>query len=195
MSFVSRAAVRTAVFVVALSGAGLWALRALDAKADPPPSEDISPCAEGRALFAAKLAYLEARVSPEPSQAEAWRTFANAMRDSAGELDRACAEGPPPLLSVDAGERLQRMERHAAAVEAMFGAMAKAYVAIAPSLTTAQRDILSRNIVPSPPFPGPFPPPIAGTGLPHRPGDLALNCGPGEPGLRGWAPPWLPAPF
>jgi hypothetical protein len=76
-------------------------------------------------------------------------------------------------------------------VEAMFGAMAKAYVAIAPSLTTEQRDILSRNIVPSPPFP----PPIAGSGLPPRPGDLALNCRPGEPGLHGWAPPWPPAPF
>ena len=36
MSFVSAAAVRTAVFVIALSGAGLWALRAMDAKADPP---------------------------------------------------------------------------------------------------------------------------------------------------------------
>ena len=195
MSFASAAAVRTAVFVVALSGAGLWALRAMDAKADPPPSEDSSPCAEGRALFAAKLAYLEARVSPETSQAEAWRTFASAMRDSAGELDRACAEGPPPLVSVDARERLQRMERHAAAVQAMFGAMAKAYVAIAPSLTTAQRDILSRNIVPSAPFPRPFLPPTAGPGLPPRPGDLARNCGPGEPRLHGWEPPWEPAPF
>ena len=193
MSFVSKAAVRTAVFVVALSGAGLWALRALDAKADPP--EDSSPCVEGRALFAAKLAYLEARVSPEPSQAEAWRTFANAMRDSAGELDRACAEGPPPLLSVDAGERLQRMERHAAAVQAMFGAMAKAYVAIAPSLTTAQRDILSRNIVPSPPFPGPFPPPPLGPGFSSHPGGLAVNCGPGEQGQHGWASPWGTPPL
>jgi hypothetical protein len=195
MSLASAAAVRTAVFVAALSAAGVWALRAMDAKADPPPLEDSSPCAEGRALFAAKLAYLEARVSPDPSQAEAWRTFTAAMRDSAGELDRACAEEPPPLLSVDAGERLQRMEKHAAAVQAMFGAMAKAYEAIAPSLTTAQRDILSRNIVPSPPFQGPFPPPGAAPGLPPRPGDLGLNCWPGEQGSHGWAPPWRPAPF
>jgi hypothetical protein len=125
MSFVSAAAVRTAVFVIALSGAGLWALRAMDANADPPPSEDSSPCAEGRALFAAKLAY----------------------------------------------------------------------VAIAPSLTTAQRDIISRNIAPSTPFPGPFPPPVPGPGLPPRPGDLALNCGPGGPGSHGWTAPWGPAPF
>jgi hypothetical protein len=194
MSFVSAAAVRTAVFVIALSGAGLWALRAMDANADPPPSEDSSPCAEGRALFAAKLAYLEARISPEPSQAEAWRSFANAMRDS-GELDRACNEEPPRSLSVDAGERLQRMEKHAAAMQAMFGAMAKAYVAIAPSLTTAQRDILSRNIAPSTPFPGPFPPPVPGPELPPRHGDLALNCGPGGPGSHGWTAPWGPAPF
>jgi hypothetical protein len=30
-----------------------------------------SPCAEGRALFAAKLAHLEARIAPEPSQEDA----------------------------------------------------------------------------------------------------------------------------
>ena len=114
--------------------------------------DDASPCAEGRALFAAKLAYLEAKISPEPSQEEAWRTFANAMRASAGAVDRACVEDPPRPLSADAGERLKRMERHAAAMQAMFGAMADAYVAIAPNLTEAQRDILSRNIVPSRPF-------------------------------------------
>ena len=91
---------------------------------------------------------------------------------SAGELDRACVEEPPRPLSVDAGERLERMERHAAAMQAMFGAMAKAYVAIAPILTAAQRDILSRNIVPSPPFPGPFPPPPGGR-LAASPGRLA----------------------
>ena len=166
----------------------------MDAKADPPPSEDSSPCAEGRALFAAKLAYLEARVSPEPSQAEAWRSFANAMRNSGGELDRACAEEPFRPVSGDAGERLQRMEKHAAAMQAMFGAMAKAYVAIAPNLTAAQRDILSRNIVPSPTLPGPFPPPVPGPGLPH-PGDLALNCGPSGSGSYSWTAPWGPAPF
>ena len=119
--------------------------------------DDASPCTEGRALFAAKLAYLEAKISPEPSQEEAWRTFANAMRASAGAVDRACVEDPPRPLSVDAGERLKRMERHAAAMQAMFGAMADAYVAIAPNLTEAQRDILSRNIVPSRPFAATFP--------------------------------------
>ena len=154
--------------------------------------EESPPCAEGRALFAAKLAYLEARIAPEPSQEGAWRTFASAMRASAGELDRACAEDPPRSFSVDAGERLERMEKHAAAMQAMFGAMAKAYVAIAPNLTAAQRDILSRNIVPSAPFPDRFPRRLPGlaSASPRR---LALNCGPGEPGLRGWASLRTPA--
>ena len=75
MLFVSARATRTAIIVLALSGAGLWGLRAMDARADPPAQDDSSPCAEGRALFAAKLAYLEAKISPEPSQEEAWRTF------------------------------------------------------------------------------------------------------------------------
>jgi hypothetical protein len=72
----------------------------------------------------------------------------------------------------------------------MFGAMADAYVAIAPNLTEAQRDILSRNIVPSRPFAARF----LGGRLP-RSGDMARNCGPGEPGSQGSAPPHEPSPF
>ena len=188
MFFVSARAARTAVFVISLSGGGLWALRAMDAKADPPPQEDSQPCAEGRALFAAKLAYLEARISPEPSQAGAWRSFEDAMRASASEADRACTEEPPRRFSVDAGERLKQMEKHAAAMQAMFSAMANAYVAIAPNLTAAQRDILSRNIVP----PWPLPPITPGAGLPLHRRDVALNCGPGVPGLPPSGPSWGP---
>jgi hypothetical protein len=188
MAFLSTRATRTAVFVIALSGAGLWALSAMDAKADPPPMDDGSPCTEGRALFAAKLAYLEAKISPEPSQEQAWRSFAGAMRASAGEVDRACIEDPPRPLSADAGERLKRMERHAAAMQAMFGAMANAYVAIAPNLTAAQRDILSRNIVPSPPFGLRF---LGGRG-PHS-GDMARTCGEGE--FHGSMQPQGASPF
>jgi LTXXQ motif family protein len=184
MSFVSARATRTAIIVIALSGAGIWGLRAMDARADPPPQDDSSPCAEGRALFAAKLAYLEAKISPEPSQEEAWRSFAGAMRASAGEVDRACVEDSPRPLSADAGQRRKRMDRHAAAMQAMFGAMADAYVAVAPNLTEAQRDILSRNIVPSRPFAARF---LSGKG--PRPGDMARNCGPGEPGSQGSAQP------
>ena len=121
---------------------------------------------------------LEAKISPEPSQEEAWRTFENALRTSAGVVERACVEDPPRPLSADAGERLKRMERHAAAMQAMFGAMADAYVAIAPNLTEAQRDILSRNIVPSRPFAARF---LGGKG--PRPVDTARNCGQGEPGF------------
>ena len=188
MHFISARAARTAVIVIALSAAGLWALRAMDAKADPPVMDDSSPCAEGRALFAAKLAYLEARIAPEPSQEDAWRRFADAMGASAPEAGRACTEEPPRALSVDAGERLHRMEKHAAAMQAMFGAMANAYVAIAPDLTTTQREILSRNIVPASPFP-PFPPP--GAGLPPHPRDMAMTCGQGAPGFHGWGAPPL----
>jgi LTXXQ motif family protein len=156
----------------------------MDAKADPPAMDDASPCAEGRALFAAKLAYLEAKISPEPSQEEAWRVSRTQMRTSAGEVDRTCVEDPPRPLSVYAGERLKRMERHAAAMQAMFGAMANAYVAIGPNLTAAQRDILSRNIVPSPPFAARF---LSGKG--PRAGDLARNRGQSEPGSHGSAQP------
>jgi hypothetical protein len=60
-------------------------------------------------------------------------------------------------------------------MQAMFGAMANAYVAIAPNLTEAQRDILSRNIVPSRPFGPRF---LGGKG--PRPGDMARTCGQGE---------------
>jgi hypothetical protein len=189
MSFISARAMRTALFVVALSGAGLWALHAMDAKADPPPLEESQLCAEGRALFAAKLAYLEVGISPEPSQGEAWRTFTSAMRATAGALDRACAEEPTRPQSVDAGQRLKRMESHTAAMQAMFGEMADAYLAIAPNLTTAQRDVLLRNIVPSP---GPefFSQRASAPGLPPRPWDMSLICGPSGPEMHSWTPPF-----
>jgi hypothetical protein len=190
MRFISARATRTTVTVVALSAAGLWALRVMDAKADPPSSEESQPCVEGRALFAAKLAYLEARVSPQPSQVEAWRAFANAMRASTGELDRACAEEPPGHLSVDAGERMERMEKHAAAMQAMFGEMAKAYVAVAPSLTAEQRDILSRNIVPSHAAREFFSAQRGGRWAPPRQKEAA-NCGHGGPERDHPAPPPL----
>jgi hypothetical protein len=188
MALVSARGTRTAVIVVALSVAALWGLRAMDAKAEPPAVDDSSPCAEGRALFAAKLAYLEARISPEPSQEEAWRRFEDAMRATAGDADRACAEEPPRAFWVDAGDRLKQMEKHAAAMRAMFGAMASAYVAIAPNLTAAQRDILSRNIVPPAPFIR-FPPPG------QRRGDLALPCGPSGPASRERDPAWEAPPL
>ena len=146
--FLSARATRTAVMVIALSAAGLWALRAMDAKADPPPWKTIRPAPKG-APCSPRSSPISRRASPpNPAGRTPGDNFADAMRASAGDADRACAEEPPRPLSVDAGERLKRMERHAAAMQAMFGAMANAYVAIAPNLTTAQRDILSRNIVP-----------------------------------------------
>ena len=60
----------------------------------------------------------------------------------------------------------------------MFGEMAGAYLAIAPDLTSAQRDILSRNIVSRE---GQRPRGLADLGC--RPGhrDMSLNCGPAGP--------------
>ena len=178
---------RTAVFVVVLALAALFALNAIPARAEAPPNEP--PCAEGRALQAARLAYLEARIAPEPSQQDAWRAFADAFRASSGGLDRLCAEGRPP--SPDAAERLERMEKHAAAMQELFGGLAKAYQAIAPVLTPVQRDILARNIVPSHRPPGPFPPP-PGFGPPHGPG---MGPPPGGPEWRDGPGPGGPEPF
>ena len=64
MSLLSATAMRTAVCVVALSGAGLWALWAMDAKADPPLLDDSSPCAEARVPRPAEAALN--RVPGEP---------------------------------------------------------------------------------------------------------------------------------
>jgi hypothetical protein len=108
------------------------------------------------------------------------------LRASAGEADRACAEEPPRPFSVDAGERLKRMEKHAAAMQAMFGAMANAYVAIAPNLTAAQRDILSRNIV-EPPFA-----PWRGGPQARR---VAFTCGQSPAGSHDGAAPWETPPL
>jgi hypothetical protein len=185
MAIVSARAARTAVFVVALSGAGLWALSAMDAKAEAPPLEDSAPCTETRALFAAKLAYLEARISPEPSQEEAWRTLGNAMAATAGAFDVACDGEPPRSFTVDGGRELRRMESHAAAMQTMFGQMADAYLAVAPSLTTGQSEILSRATAPSQ---GSLHP--DGQRIAPKPGEMSRNCGPTRRETHSWTPPF-----
>ncbi len=197
MSSRRAAAVRTAVVGFALSVGALFALGAMGAGAEAtaPETNPQAACAEGRALLAARLAYLEARVAPAADQQDAWRTFADTVRVSAGDLDRVCVEESSSPTPADAGDRLERIERLAAAMQAMFGAMAKAYRTIAPVLTAAQLDILSRNIVPSPPSPGLFPPRPGGFGPPPRIGAMAQGCGESEPNSLGLATPWGPPPF
>ncbi len=191
MSLRSATAVRTSIVVVALSVGAICALGAMEARAEATASETGSQaaCAEGRARLAAKLAYLEARISPDTGQQAAWRTFVEAVQGSASELDRVCAEAPLFSESADAADRLERMERHAAAAQAMFGAMAKAYRAVAPVLTAAQRDILSQNIVPSPPTPGLLPWPPVRLGPRPRFETMTQSCGASMPEF-----PDLPAP-
>ncbi len=129
MSSRRAAAVRIAVIGLALSVGALFALGAMGARAEAsaPETNPQAACAEGRALLAARLAYLEARVSPAAGQQDAWRTFAEAVRVSAGDLDRVCLEESSSRNPADTGDRLERIERHAAAMQAMFGALAKAY--------------------------------------------------------------------
>ncbi len=197
MSSRRAAAVRTAVVGFALSVGALFALGAVGARAEAtaPETNPQAACAEGRALLAAGLAYLEARVAPAADQQSAWRTFADSVRVSAGDLDRVCVDESSSPKPADAGDRLERIERHAAAMQAMFGAMAKAYRTTAPVLTAAQRDILSRNIVPLPPSAGPFAPPPGVFALPA--GIRAMAQGFGEIGANslGMAVPWGRPPF
>ncbi len=197
MSSRRAAAVRIAVIGLALSVGALFALDGMGARAEAtaPETSPQAACAEGRALLAARLAYLEARVAPAAGQQDAWRNFADAVRVSAEDLDRVCVEEFSSPQPTDTADRLDRIERHAAALQAMFGAMAKAYRAIAPVLTAAPLDILWQNIVPSPPGPGPFPPRPGGFGPPPRIGPMAQGCGQREPGWLGLAVPWGPPPF
>jgi LTXXQ motif family protein len=187
MSSRSAAAVRTAVVGFVLSVGALCALGAMEAKAEAtiPESDPRAACEEGRALLAAKLAYLEARIAPKADQEGAWRTFADAVRASASDLATACAEEVSAPRPADAGVRLDQMEKRAAAMEAMSAAMAKAYRAVTPVLTEAQRDILSRTIVP------PFPPP-GNFSRPPRVGAMALGCAEGQPNWPGAPIPWGP---
>ncbi len=67
MSSRRAAAVRTAVVGLALSVGALFALGAMGARAEAPAPETYpqAACAEGRALLAARLAYLEAASPPD----------------------------------------------------------------------------------------------------------------------------------
>src|ERR1700722_6620957 len=63
MALLSARTTRIAGIVIALSAAGLWALHAMDARADPPPFEDNSPCAKG-ALCLRRSSPISRRGSP-----------------------------------------------------------------------------------------------------------------------------------
>ena len=113
MSLRSAAAARIVVVVTALSVGALSALYAMEARAEgiaPDPGRRTA-CAEGRALMAATLAYSESLVSPEPGQQEAWGAFASAVKTSAGEIDRVCAEPSSSPGPADVRERLERMRK------------------------------------------------------------------------------------
>jgi len=161
MSTSFERAVRTAIVVSALSAAAVGALAAMSARAETTPAESPAParCAEGEARLSAYLAYLEARVVPEAAQQDAWKTFATAVRASAEPLDRLCREapvGPPPS---DPALRLEGMAKNVAALETLLEGGAKAYAALAPTLTPAQREVIAEYL---PPMPGEGPGPRFG---------------------------------
>jgi hypothetical protein len=173
-------AARTAIVVSALSAAAVGALVAMSAKAETTAAESPAParCVEGEAGLAAYLAYLEARVVPEAEQQDAWKTFATAVRASAEPLDRLCREapaGPPPS---DPALRLEGMAKHVAALETLLEGGAKAYSALAPTLTPAQREVIAEYL---PPMPAGGPGPRFGFWMhphgwmnPHEPGERPM---------------------
>lgn len=188
-----KTAAQTALCFLALNGcvvlgaATAWA----EANAAQAPRE---LCEEGRAVLAGQLAYLEARLSPAPDQQQAWEAFKTAVRAAVEPLDAQCAEDLAPGASADP-DRLERMEKSAAALQKMFAGLRSAIAGIDPVLTSAQRDLLARRILPPPPpFMPPFPPPVPGMpppggmfGLPPPPFAMtAVSCG---------KEPLVPQPF
>jgi hypothetical protein len=184
-----KAAAQTALCFLALNGCVV--LGAATAWAEANAAQTPRPlCEEGRAVLAGRLAYLEARLSPAPDQQQAWEAFKTAVRAAVEPLDALCAEGLAPGASADP-DRLERMEKSAAALQKMFAGLRSAIAGIDPVLTSAQRDLLARHILPPPPpFMPPFPvmPPPGGMfGLPPPPFAMtAVSCG---------KEPLVPQPF
>jgi hypothetical protein len=179
-----KAAAQTALCFLALNGCVL--LGAATAWAEADAAQTSRPlCEEGRAVLAGRLAYLEARISPAPHQQQAWQAFKSAVRAAVEPLDALCVEGKAPGAPADP-DRLERMEKSAAALQKMFAGLRAAIAGIDPVLTSAQRDILAHHILaPAPPFMPPFPPPSPGMpppggmfGLPPPPFAMtAVSCG------------------
>ena len=149
------------------------------------------PCAEGRALLAARLAYLEARISPEPGQQEAWRTFANAVRASADGLDRVCAEEPlrPGRRQRAAGTDGGARRRHASDVWRS-GESLRGHRPCPDACSTRHPVAQYRPVAADPGF---LPPAAWRPWLPPRAGDMAAELRPEQAGMQ--AVPWGPPPF
>ncbi len=151
-----KAAARTAFCFVVLNGCLVVGAATAWAEVDAGQSHPL--CEEGVAVLAGRLAYLEARISPAPDQQQAWQAFKTLVRAAVKPLDELCAEGPAsgPLVNID---KLEKMERHAAAMQKVFAGLRAAIAEINPVLTSAQRDLLARGILPPPPpLTPPFPP-------------------------------------
>jgi hypothetical protein len=177
--------------VLHLTGLGL--LAAQPAGAQPPATPEatrLSPCAEGPALLAGRLAYLQARIGLQPDQMPAWDAFAAAMRSAAGPMDALCAATDGhPRFDPDPLKRLETAQRGAEALEKTLAATRDALAALLPSLTTAQREVVASAFAPPPPPPpgGPH----GGPGGHGFPGERGHGFGPGMPPL----PPGMPGPF
>jgi hypothetical protein len=160
-----NATARTALCFLAFCSSGPRFLGAAPAwaEADAGPAVSRPVCEEGHALLAGRLGYLEARVSPAADQQQAWQTFKAAVRAAMEPLDSLCLDNVAPGASPDPANRLEGMEKFASAMQKMFAGLQAAVAGLGPVLTSAQRDILARHILPPPP-PGmpPFPPPPIG---------------------------------
>ena len=148
-----NAAARMALYFLALNGSEPCVLRAAPAwaEADAAPTVLRPLCEEGRAVLAGRLGYLEARISPAPDQQQAWQEFKTAVRAAVEPLNALCDEGP--AAGASSPDRLERMEKSAAALQKMFAGLRAATAGIrsGPDLVPT-RPPRARHSPPTTPF-------------------------------------------
>jgi len=166
MQFVASPLSRLAVhaFTMMWTIATIPSVAAAQNLADPPgpPTEAESRmCADQEALFASRMAFIEAKIALKPEQRAEWDAYVAASREAEKPLRELCGT-PPPTREGDVLAALEARDRMDIAREDAHKAMRNAAARLKAGLADEQRRRLAEALL-APPFatrgPGFGPPP------------------------------------
>lgn len=179
----SRAAVRA--FTMLWTAGTIPSVAAAQAIADvpaPPPQAEARFCADQEALFAARMAFIEAKITLKPEQGAEWDAFVAASRDVEKPLRELCGT-PPPSRDGDAVAALEARDRMDMAHEDARKGMRDAAAHLKAVLTAEQQRRLAEALLA---------PPVAmrgpGFGSPPPPGPM-IHGAKADCGMRPGVPP------
>ena len=125
-------------------------------------------CADHDAHFAARMAFLEAKIGLEAAQRPAWEAFVGAMRAAEKPIRDMC-QSPPPPSADDPVAQLEALDRREIARAQMQEGRRAAVARLRSALASDQQRRLAEVILRQGPWPRPGPPGPPGAGPPNHP--------------------------